>query len=351
MLWCGAMEFVALAAALVAAAAAIAVLVVVLRRGDSGAGIEILRTAQNEMAGRMSQLSEQGNQAQVAITKTLNERLEQSAVKTAETLGDIKKHLNVIDQAQKTMGELTADVVSLQEILSNKQLRGKFGETQLLQLVADRLPKAAYEIQPTLSNKRRPDCLLKLPNPPGSIVIDAKFPLESYRALSEATDDEAVKTARRSFIQDIRKHIKDIAERYILPGETADQALMFLPSETVFSELHANFGGLVEESQRARVWIVSPSTMWALLHTVRAVFRDAYMHEQAALIQSEVYTLLIDVGRLGERVGNLESSFAGAQEAIRQIRISAEKVTRRGEKIDSLQFGEKDDGGEAQPAD
>ncbi|MDP7602909.1 MAG: DNA recombination protein RmuC [Alphaproteobacteria bacterium] len=345
------MELAVLVAALVAALAAIAALVAVLRRRDRGPDMEPLVATQNELAGRLSQLAEQGNQAQVALTKTLNEGIEKSAVRTAETLGDIKKHLNVIDQAHKTIGELRKDVVGLQEIFSNKQSRGVFGETQLFDLVANVLPQGAYESQATLSNGRRADCLIRLPNPPGPIAIDAKFPLESFRALREANDEAAMTVAQRAFVQDIRKHIKDIAERYVVPGETAESAVMFLPSEAVYAELHDRFIELVEESHRARVWIVSPTTLWALLHTVRAVLKDARMHEQAGLIQQEVGKLMDDVRRLDTRVGKLQQHFSQTEKDVGEILTSTGKIVRTGEKIEGLQFGGDGEDTEALPPD
>ena len=181
-----------------------------------------------------------------------------------------------------------------------------------------------------------------VPNPPGPIVIDAKFPLESYHALRAAEDEVAKTAAARAFTQAIQKHVNDISERYILPGETAESALMFLPSEAVYAELHANFPKVVEQSYRARVWIVSPTTLWALLNTVRAVLKDVHMREQAGVIQTEVHVMLDDVGRLDDRVGRLQRHFDQANEDMRQIRISTEKVTKRGERIESLQLG--DDG-------
>ena len=308
---------------------------------------------QGEIKGRLAMLAETSAAAQTALRETLDQRLdavskrlgeslEKSTTTTAETLGALKKHLNVIDEAQKNITALTAQVVSLQDILANKQARGAFGEIQLNDLVRNALPPSAYDLQGTLSNNRSPDCLIKLPNPPGPIVIDAKFPLESYHALRAAEDEAAKTAAARAFTQAIQKHVNDISERYILPGETAESALMFLPSEAVYAELHANFPKVVEQSYRARVWIVSPTTLWALLNTVRAVLKDVHMREQAGVIQKEVHVMLEDVGRLDDRVGRLQRHFDQANEDMRQIRISTEKVTKRGERIESLQLG--DDG-------
>ena len=307
--------------------------------------------SQKEISGRIAQIAEStlANQAELrrtlddrldGVTRRLGEGLEQSSARTAETLGDLKKHLNVLDAAQKHISELSGHVVGLQDILANKQARGAFGEIQLYDLVKSALPPSAYEFQVTLLNNRRADCLVKLPNPPGPIIIDAKFPLESYHALRTAEDESARTAASRSFTQDILKHVNDIAERYILPGETAESALMFLPSEAVYAELHANFPATVEQSYRQRVWIVSPTTLMATLNTVRAVLQDAQMREQAGVVQREVQALLKDVLRLDDRVSKLHRHFDQASEDMRQIRISTDKVVKRGENIENIQVGE-----------
>ncbi|TAN59845.1 MAG: DNA recombination protein RmuC, partial [Magnetospirillum sp.] len=202
------------------------------------------------------------------------------------------------------------------------------------------LPPSAYEFQAALGEGRRVDCLLKLPNPPGPIAVDAKFPLESYHALRNARDEAERVQAGRAFATAILKHVRDIAERYIVPGETAESALMFLPSEAVYAELHANFPDVVEKSYRAKVWIVSPTTLMATLNTVRAVLKDARMREQAGLIQKEVRLLLDDIVRLDDRVAALGKHFDQASEDIRQIRISTDKVTKRADRIEEVQMGE-----------
>ena len=202
------------------------------------------------------------------------------------------------------------------------------------------LPPSAYDFQASLSNQRRVDCLIQLPQPPGPIAVDAKFPLESYHALRNAEDDTQLKAAQRAFRTAIRKHVKDIQERYILPGETADSALMFLPSEAVYAELHANFPETVEQSYRARVWIVSPTTLMATLNTVRAVLKDARMREQAGVIQTEVQKLLDDVRRLDDRTQKLQSHFGQAGKDLELIATSTKKITHRAEKIEDVQLAE-----------
>jgi DNA recombination protein RmuC len=257
-------------------------------------------------------------------------------------LGDLKKHLNVIDQAQKNIVELSQQVVGLQDLLANKQSRGAFGEHQLTDLVKNILPPSAYKIQATMSNGKRADCLILLPNPPGDIAVDAKFPLEGYRALRNAKSDQEKKDASRQFRTDLQKHIQDISEKYILPGETAESALMFLPAEAVYAEIHANFPEIVDASYRAHVWIVSPTTLMATLTTVRAILKDARMAEQTQVIQKEIHTLLKDVIRLDDRVGNLRRHFTHAESDIKEIQTSSEKISRRGERIEDMQIEDVD---------
>lgn len=313
------------------------------------AALAALSAAQSELAGRMSQISESSTISQAALTKALNERLDalgkqvgdnlvQSADKTTLSLTDLQKRLTVIDEAQRSLTGLSGQVVSLQDILSNKQARGAFGEIQLGDLVRDMLPQSAYELQATLGNGKRADCLIKLPNPPGSIAIDSKFPLEAYRALREAGDEAARVIAARAFVTDVRKHINDISERYIVPGETAEMAVMFLPSEAVYAELHANFPQVVEHGHKARVFIVSPSTMWATLNTMRAVLKDVRMREQAGVIQKEVLELFADVGRLRDRTGNLRKHFENVEKDVREIETSTDRILRRADRIRDVQL-------------
>jgi len=308
---------------------------------------EVLKASQAEMEARLQSenraLSEKLHVQELKLSKTLQDGLSQSTRRTLETMGKLEARLAVIDKAQANITALSSQVISLQDILSNKQARGAFGEIQLNDLVSQMLPPAAYSFQVTLSNKRRADCMLILPNPPGPIVIDAKFPLESYRALQDAADEPARQVAARAFRSAIQTHVNAIAERYIVPGETADAALMFLPSEAVYAELHANFTSSVEAAFRSRVYIVSPTTLWATLNTVRAILKDVRMHEQSGLIQNEVRALLDDVGRLDTRVGNLLRHLEQAGEDIRQIRISTDKVARRGERIEDVQLVDDDD--------
>jgi DNA recombination protein RmuC len=276
------------------------------------------------------------------LGRRVGDSLHQSSEATHANLSDLKARLAVIENAQKSISELSGQVVGLQELLANKQARGAFGEIQLMDLVRSALPPSAYALQATLGGGRRVDCLVTLPNPPGPIAIDAKFPLESYRALRDARDEAGLMAARRDFTQAIRQHVRDIAQKYIVPGETADSALLFLPSEAVYAELHASFPTLVEEAFRAKEWIVSPTTLMATLTTVRAILKDVRMREQADLIQREVGLLLKDVERLDERAARLQQHFEQAQKDMRDLRVSTDKITRRGVRIGDVQVSEAD---------
>ncbi len=342
--------------AILAAIAVGALLAVAVLRGRGGDGGRVaslegrLSQMAESQAAQQARLAEQMQAQERAVTKAVEERLAdlgkrigerlgESHAKSQETLTALRERLAVIDKAQQNITELSTQVVGLQDILANKQARGAFGEIQLNDIVENILPPSAYQFQAAVGGGRA-DCLLALPNPPGPIAIDAKFPLESYRALREAGEESARVRAARQFAADVRKHVQDIAAKYIVPGETAESALLFLPSEAVYAELHANFREVVEESFRARVWIVSPTTLMATLNTVRAILKDVRMREQAGVIQQEVLTLLKDVERLDERVGKLQRHFDQANEDVRQIRISTEKVTKRGERIGELQLEE-----------
>jgi DNA recombination protein RmuC len=354
---------------IIAGAALGAAVVFFLLRGKGGEGdprlldsVDRIAAAQESLAGRLEQIASSSATSQnhlnerlhaqeralakaleerlEKMTKRLGEGLEKQASQTASTMGDLRERLVKIDEAQRNITTLSAQVVSLQDVLANKQARGAFGEVQLSDLVRGILPPSAYEFQATVGDGRRADCLLKLPNPPGPIAIDAKFPLESYHALRGASSDTEKAAAERAFRTAMQVHIRNIADKYIVPGETAESALLFLPSEAVYAELHSNFLDVVEKSYRARVWIVSPTTLMATLNTVRAVLKDVHMREQAGVIQKEVHLLLEDVMRLDDRVGNLEKHFRKASEYVQQIQTSAGKIMGRGEKIEALQFEE-----------
>lgn len=268
-----------------------------------------------------------------SLTDRVSQSLQTQTQSTHDNLKSLSERLAVIDAASKHITELTSHVSSLQNILANKTERGAFGEVQLENLVRNVLPPNAYYFQHQLSNNKRADCVLRLPNPPGDIVIDAKFPLEAWHQLQNASDEPEKIAARKALGLAVKGHVKDIADKYILPGETSESACLFLPSEAVYAEIHANLPHIIEDSYRARVWIVSPTTMMATLNTVRAILRDARMREQTALIQAEIIKLIEDVIRLDKRVDNLDKHFGQAQKDISDIRTSTGKITNRGQKI------------------
>jgi len=319
--------------------------------GQLGQNVQMLSQGQQQLAGGLNHVSEAQASAQSHLLQLMEKRLADvsgqmaetlhgSARRTAQSLGDLQQRLAAIDKAQENITKLSGDVLSLQDILSNKQTRGAFGEIQLHDIVTKALPSDSYTLQATLSNGRRADCLIHLPNPPGPICIDSKFPLEAYEALRRASTDWEVNEAAKFLRSSVRKHLRDIAEKYILDGETADGALMFLPSEAVYAELHANFPELVREGFEKRVWIVSPTTCMATLNTMRAILKDARMREQAGAIRRELGLLFADVDRLGTRVENLDRHFNQAAKDISEIKISADKAGRRARRLDSFDFEE-----------
>jgi DNA recombination protein RmuC len=316
-----------------------------------GEKIQKLSEGQERLTGGLQTVSEAQAKAQLSMINMMeerlakvqlqmNENLSHSSRRTAQSLGDLQQRLSTIDKAQEKITKLSGDVLSLQDILSNKQTRGAFGEIQLTDIVSKALPSDGFELQATLSNGKRADCLIKLPNPPGPIVVDSKFPLEAYEALRNASSETETSTAVRSFRISVRKHIKDISEKYIIEGETADGAILFLPSEAVYAELHANFSDLVREGFSARVWIVSPTTCMATLNTMRAILKDARMREQAGAIRNELTLLYHDVDRLGVRVESLDRHFNQAAKDISDIKISADKAGRRAKRLDNFDFEE-----------
>ena len=276
-------------------------------------------------------------EARLAETQAaLGASMQGSAEKTALSLGALTERLEAIDRAQSNIEKLSGDVLGLQDILANKQARGRFGEIQLNDLIIDALPPSAYSFQATLSNGRRVDALLKLPDPPGSVAVDAKFPLEPYEALRQASTPSEVSAAERSFRAALKTHVAAIAERYVIPDETADGALMFLPSEAVYAELHARFADVVRESFAKRVWIVSPTTLMATLLTMRAVLRDASIRERSDDLRREIGLLAKDVERLAERAEKLQASFGQSEKALREIGISAQKSLKRARRISGV---------------
>ncbi|WP_415182854.1 DNA recombination protein RmuC [Phaeovulum sp.] len=319
--------------------------------GQLGANIQALSDGQHHLSGGLHHVSEAQASAQARMLTLMEQRLAEvsrgmtetlhgTATRTARSLGDLQQRLETIDKAQANIEKLSGNVLGLQDILSNKQTRGAFGEIQLHDIVLKALPSDAYTMQATLSNGRRADCLVHLPNPPGPIVIDSKFPLEAYESLRRAENQSQQIEAQRMMRIAVRSHIKAISERYILEGETADGALMFLPSEAVYAELHANFPELVRDGFTAKVWIVSPTTCMATLNTMRAVLKDARMREQAGAIRKELAALYADVDRLGTRVESLDRHFGQAAKDIEDIKISADKAGKRARRLDNFDFEE-----------
>jgi DNA recombination protein RmuC len=299
-----------------------------------------LATVQQQMQDRLSDNALRSQRAMTEMQERMRESLHGSSKQTTTSLTQLQERLAAIDKAQDNITKLSGDVLSLQDILSNKQTRGAFGEIQLRDIVGKALPNDSFSLQHTLSNGKRADCLIHLPNPPGPIVIDSKFPLEAYEALRSAKTEHALKQAVAQMKVAIKKHISDISEKYIIEGETADGALMFLPSEAVYAELHANFPELVRIGFDARVWIVSPTTCMATLNTMRAILKDARMREQAGAIRKELALLVTDVDRLGNRVGNLDRHFTQASKDIEEIKISADKAGKRAHRLDNFDFEE-----------
>jgi DNA recombination protein RmuC len=321
---------------------------------DAEARMAGILQAQAEMQGRLGTVAEIFGSRQAELTQSLSQRLDamtgrlgqtmtEQTKSTHESLAKLQERLAVIDTAQGNIQSLAGQVVQLQAILSNKQTRGAFGQSRMETIVADGLPLGAYEFQATLSNNNRPDCLVRMPNGAPSLVIDAKFPLEAWNAIRAAADTEgaaeAQKYAAQAFRRDLEVHIKAIADKYLISGETQDTAFMFVPSESIFAEIHENFESLVQRAHRARVVIVSPSLLMLSIQVIQAILKDARMREQAHLIQGEVIRLMEDVGRLDERVRKLKTHFDQSSKDIDDILVSSSKVTKRGEKIEALEFG------------
>ncbi|MDE0591119.1 DNA recombination protein RmuC [Halocynthiibacter sp. C4] len=314
---------------------------------QSASQAQILQTMEMRLASVQQQMQERLHENSVKAARSLSdmqEKLNQSVhgstVKTTKSLTELQERLATIDKAQANIEKLSGDVLGLQDILSNKQTRGAFGEIQLNDIVSKALPSNAYSFQSTLSNGKRADCLIHLPNPPGPIVVDSKFPLEAYEALRNANTKAEAEQAARAMRVAVKTHINAISERYIIEGETADGALMFLPSEAVYAELHASFPEVVREGFEKRVWIVSPTTCMATLNTMRAILKDAQMREQAGAIRTELGKLFQDVERLGTRVSNLDRHFGQAAKDISEIKISADKAGRRARRLDNFDFEE-----------
>ncbi len=304
---------------------------------------------QGNIAGQFQQTLESQAQLQKmlaerieALDKRLGESLTDSATKTAATISSIGERLTVIDEAQKNIAALSGQVVSLQEILSDKQSRGAFGQERMEAIVADQLPPTHYDFQWTLSNGKRPDCIIRIPNVQGVIVVDSKFPLEAFETLRGLATDEERKLATARLKSDVQKHVKDIAEKYLIPGEVQNPAIMFVPSESIYAELHTSFSDVVQQARRAQVVIVSPHVFMLAINTIQTLMRDARMREQAHKIQAAVVEMLQDVKRLGERVGNLRQHFDRTNKDIGEIEISMKRIETRAGRIEQAELAPPD---------
>jgi len=320
-----------------------------LRAAETDARMAELLKIQAEMHGRMSTMAEVFGSRQSELNQAINQRLDGMSQRVSSTISEqtksthenlqrLQERLAVIDAAQNNIQTLAKDVVGLQAILSNKQTRGAFGQSRMETIVADGLPMGAYAFQQTLSNGSRPDCTIRMPNGAPPLVIDAKFPLEAWNAIRDAGGPDGAKVASQQFRRDMETHIRDISEKYLIQGETQDTAFMFVPSESIFAEIHENFEAIVQKAHRSRIVIVSPSLLMLSIQVIQAVLKDQRMRAQAHVIQGEVANLMDDLGRLDERVRKLQSHFSMAQRDVDQILTSTDKLTKRGAKIEALEF-------------
>ncbi|WP_245961475.1 DNA recombination protein RmuC [Thalassotalea euphylliae] len=294
----------------------------------------------DEQAQSIEKLTQSTDKRLQEISGQVDKRLSEGFEKTTQTFNDILKRLALIDDAQKKITELSSNVVSLQEVLADKRSRGAFGEVQLNSLVRNVLPESQFALQHTLSNGKIADCILFLPKPTGNVVVDSKFPLESYQTMTNPEHELLVrKNAEKQFKQDIKKHINDIASKYLIENETADGAVMFIPAEAVFAEIHAHHADLVEYANKQRVWLASPTTLMAILTTARAVIKDEATKQQVHLIQEHLGMLAQDFGRFQGRFNNLARHIDQAANDVKQIHTSADKITRRFEKIEQVDIG------------
>lgn len=298
-----------------------------------------LRHASAQLAASVELLTKTTDSRLEQISGKVNERLEEGFKKTNETFVNVMERLATIDEAQKKIDGLTTNVVSLQELLGDKRSRGAFGEVQLEGLVHNILPPSAYEFQFSLSNGSRADCVLKLPPPTGMVAVDSKFPMENYHRMFEAAFGEADRLqAQRQFRADVRKHVEDIASKYILSGETSDGAVMFVPAEAVFAEIHAYHAEIVDYAMQRRVWIVSPTTLMAVLNTARAVMKDVATREQVHIIKDELGKLGKDFARFDDRMRKLADHIRLAHKDAEEVRISSDKITRRFTQIERVEL-------------
>lgn len=312
--------------------------------------LDTVLAGQGEITGRFQQTIAAQAELQKALSeridalnKRLGETLTESATKSAEMMGGIQTRLTVIDEAQKNITALSGQVVSLQEILSDKQSRGAFGQERMEAIIADQMAPDQYDFQFTLSNGKRPDCVIRIPNVPGVIVVDSKFPLEAFETLRGLASDDERRLATARLKADVQKHVKDIAEKYLIPGEVQTPAIMFVPSESIYAELYTSFGDVVQQARRMQVVIMSPHVLMLAISTIQTLMRNAKMREQAYEIQKEVGALLQDVKRLGERVGDLRKHFDTTSKDIGLIETSVKGIERHGDRIGQAKLGPAED--------
>ena len=348
---------------LIIAAMAIGIFLLVLAvvlawRGQSNRTVERLE-AQNrsadleyrlaELSGVLNHFSAQAQSNQVHLQRSIDERLEavgqrvgqgltEQSQRTTQSLGALHERLAVIDAAQANLANLSGEMLTLKDILNNKQTRGAFGQGRMEAIVSDGLHSKAFEFQATLSNGTRPDCVISLPDSKLKLVIDAKFPLEAYNEMRASTDDLARKSAEQRLRGDMAKHVKDISEKYLISGETHETAIMFVPSESVYAELNEKFEDVVQKAHRARVILASPNVLMLLIQTMQAIVRDAAMREQAGVIQAEVIKMLEDVNRMNDRLGNMRKHFGQTTTDLDELTTSTNRVLKRAQKIESLEL-------------
>jgi len=296
-----------------------------------------LLSSSQQIAEKMKELTESTDNRLKEISDQVEKRLADGFEKTTKTFNDILQRLALIDDAQKKITELSSNVVSLQEVLSDKRSRGAFGEVQLNSLIRNVLPEAHFSLQHTLSNGKIADCVLFLPPPTGTVVIDAKFPLESFKKMTNIElGDLDRKAANKQFKLDVKKHIKDISEKYLIDKETAEGAIMFLPAEAIFAEIHGHYPDIVEFANKNRVWLTSPTTLMAILTTARAVLKDEATREQVHIIQAHLSELAKDFSRFRHRFDSLAKHIDQAAGDVKQIHTSADKIANRFEKIEQV---------------
>jgi DNA recombination protein RmuC len=306
--------------------------------------LDTVIAGQGDIQGRFAQTLEAQAQLQKAMAeriealdKRLGVTLTDSATKTAATIAGIGERLTVIDEAQKNITALSGHVVSLQQVLSNKQSRGAFAQTQMEEIVRDGLPATLYDFQFTLSNRNRPDCIIRIPGAKALLVIDAKFPLECFQMLRVAVSDDEIKAASARVRGDVLKHVNDIAERYLIPGEVQTPAIMFVPSESIYADLHDRFSDVIDKAHKTQVIVVSPNILMLAISTIQNVMKDARMREQTDFIRKEVGMLLNDVRLLGDRVSKLQTHFNQADGDIKNILVSQAKIAQRAERIEKVE--------------